>query len=129
MNESQKPEQPALSKPEARVLLSIKKNLTYINVANLQVDWPDCDGNKQDWEAPLRMLTRYGHIEAFEQEFASGGKVALTKVDAVNFAKRLVFRLSPTGDGLLAKAQKVAEGEPRPTLVHNILDGTWTVIR
>jgi hypothetical protein len=122
----------SLTKVEARILLSIKKNITYISIGNLIVDWPDCDGKKkkEDWFEPLRNLTRGGHILPFEMEPLVAGKpIKLSQVHDLDFTRNLLFKLSPTGDRLLAKAKKIASGEPMPTLVHNMRDGTWKVVR
>ena len=123
-------EEPALSKPEARVLLSIKKNITYISIANLRADWPDCDGNKQNWTETLKLLTEKKHILAFKCEYSGDGKCSrFEQAHDLNFRKDIVFKLSPTGESLLPRAKTLAQGEPKPTLIHNVQTGTWKVIR
>lgn len=123
-------EEPVLSKPEARVLLSIKKNITYINIANLEIDWPACDGNKQKWTNPLKSLIKKKHILAFECEYSRDGKCSkFDQVHDMNFRKNVLFKLSPTGKRLLPQAKTIAQREPRPTLIHNVQTGIWKVIR
>ena len=118
----------ALTKLESRVLLSIQKNGTFINLGNLEQDWPVCEGEAQDWLPPLRSLTDSAHILAFEMTFESG-KTRLAPASVLDLKKNLVFKLSPSGESQLGEAKESALGEPKPTLVHNLKNGKWKVIR